>query len=187
MRKNKAGRGVYWKETKVKEEEPSRNHCNSQGGIMLAQTRCATKEWQILRASWRYKWWDLSKCVPGSGEREGLRMRSRCWGFSTWGDSGTIYWNRGWALNHLGEVQVGLTSPSHLRCLWVVQAAISSVKVKVWAQKVGCHFGYPHIKMRMTTGTEGREQEDPVPGPEGLEHSGGGLIFSCTCMRILHS
>lgn len=75
--------------------------------------------------------------------------------------------------------------------LWAVQAEMSSVKVKVWVQKVWCHFGHPHIKMRMTTGTEEKEQEDPGPGPDDLEHSrwnpGKGLGFSCTCMHIFHS
>lgn len=43
----------------------------------------------------------------------------------------------------------------------------------------------------MTTGTEEKEQEDPVPGPDDLEHSrwnpGKGLGFSCTCIHIFHS
>lgn len=38
-------------------------------------------------------------------------------------------------------------------------------------QEVRCHLGSPQIKIRMTIETEGREQEDPGPGPEDLGHS----------------
>lgn len=39
-------------------------------------------------------------------------------------------------------------------------------------QKARCHIGRPQIKMRVTIGTEGKQQEEPGPGPESLGHSG---------------
>lgn len=75
-------------------------------------------------------------------------------------------------MNNLGEV--GRSRNTNQQCVTFQvpvspQVKMSSMKVKV--QKARCHFGSPHIKMRMTIGTEGREQEDPRPGPEGLGHS----------------